>query len=130
MLPYLAVAIGGFIGACLRFGLGEYLGTWHGFPIATLLTNTVGSFFLAFFYTFTIERFPIHPHVRLGVGTGIVGAFTTFSTFSVETWELIMAREFLLAFTYVVLTFLLGLVFALFGFRVARYRMRTRLAHD
>ena len=92
-MPYLAVAIGGFVGAVLRFGLAEFLGTWHGFPIATFLTNLSGSFLLGFFYTLTLERFPIHPHIRLGVGTGLVGAFTTFSTFTAETWELLMAMN-------------------------------------
>lgn len=129
-MPYLAVACGGFIGACLRFGLSEFLGTWHGFPIATLLTNTIGCFLLAIIYTLTIERLPLHPHVRLGVGTGLIGAFTTFSTFTVETWELVMAGERTLALLYVVLTFLLGLGCCLAGFKAATYRLRMRLAHD
>lgn len=129
-MPYLAVACGGFIGSCLRFALGEVLGMWHGFPIATLLTNTVGCFLLAFFYTITVERFPIHPHIRLGVGTGLVGAFTTFSTFTVETWQLVLANEYTMAFMYIVMTFVAGLLFSMFGFKIANYRMRLRIAQN
>ncbi len=87
-MVYLAVAIGGFLGACARYLVTEAIGTLRGFPIATLLINLCGSFGLAWFYTITVERLPIHPHVRAGIGTGFIGAFTTFSTLNVELWSL------------------------------------------
>ncbi|MDQ0190516.1 fluoride efflux transporter CrcB [Alicyclobacillus cycloheptanicus] len=129
-MAYLAVAIGGFIGACLRFVISEMIGTVHGFPLATLCINVTGSFFLAWFYTITLERIPIHPHLRLGVGTGLVGAFTTFSTLTVDTWKLVEAGMYTDAALYVTLSFVLGLAAAGFGYALAARQSRLRFQPD
>lgn len=125
-MTYVSVAVGGFIGACLRFLISEWMATVNGFPIATLCANIAGALFLAWFYTITIERVPIHPHVRLGIGTGLVGAFTTFSTFSVETWKLVQASMLTTAAVYVVLSFVLGLGAAGVGYFIATRQSRLR----
>ncbi len=125
-MAYLAVAIGGFIGASLRFLIGEWVGTVNGFPIATLCINIAGSLFLAWFYTITLERISIHPHIRLGVGTGLVGAFTTFSTFSVETWKLVHANMLAVAGLYVGLSFVFGVGAAGLGYYIATRQTRLR----
>ena len=125
-LPYMAVAVGGFFGACLRFALSEWIGTWNGFPIATLLINVVGSLFLGWFLTITSERstLSIHPNLRLAIGTGFVGAFTTFSTFTVEIWKLMQVGSYLTAMSYVALSLIVGLLGSGTGYRIARIQVQ------
>jgi CrcB protein len=127
-MVYMAVAIGGFLGACARYLLSEALGTLSGFPVATLLTNLSGSFVLAWFYTITLERIPVHPHLRAGVGTGFIGAFTTFSTLNVELWKLWQNREFGLAAAYFLLTYAGGMLVSLAGYALAMRQSQLRTA--
>jgi fluoride exporter len=126
-VPYVAVALGGFIGAVLRYVISEWWGTQHGFPLATLVINLAGSFFLMWFYTLTLDRFPIHPHVRLGIGTGLVGAFTTFSTFCVETWKLIESAEYVTAGLYVASSLFGGILLSAIGYFLARRQTELRM---
>ncbi|MFP3381294.1 CrcB family protein, partial [Bacillus sp. SIMBA_069] len=73
----------------------------HSFPLATLLINLAGCFLLAWLTTY-ITRLNILPsEVITGIGTGFIGSFTTFSTFSVETVQLINHSEWSTAFLYV-----------------------------
>lgn len=88
-MRYLAIALAGFLGANLRYAFTDLIGTPHGFPVATLLINLSGCGFLGWFYTVTVHKWTLHPTLRLGIGTGFVGAFTTFSTFTVELWQLV-----------------------------------------
>ncbi len=83
MNSYIAVAIGGAIGAILRFAISEWVGT----PQATLLVNAVGSLLLGICMA-ALATDLISKEMTLFLGTGILGAFTTMSTFSVETIEL------------------------------------------
>lgn len=129
-MAYFAVVLGGFLGACARFAISEWLGTVHGFPLATLLINLVGSFFLAWFYTLTAERIAINPILRIGIGTGFVGAFTTFSTFSVEVWNLYKAGDVKMALLYLLLSFIGGLFAALFGYWLAQRQSRLAISPD
>jgi fluoride exporter len=126
-MAYIAVAIGGFLGACLRYGLSEWLGTMNGFPGSTLIINVFGSFFLAWFYTITSEHMTVNPNLRLGIGTGLVGAFTTFSTFTVDTWKLLSLGLFSSAFWYVILSLVLGLAAAYIGYFLAEWPFRIRV---
>ncbi|OFW79038.1 MAG: hypothetical protein A2201_09705 [Alicyclobacillus sp. RIFOXYA1_FULL_53_8] len=126
-MAYVAVAVGGFLGACLRFLLTEWLGTIHGFPAATLLINLLGSFFLAWFYTLTAEKLPVHPHLRLGIGTGFVGAFTTFSTLSLELWKLYQSGEVWMALLYLLISAGGGILAALAGYWLAGRQSRLSL---
>ncbi|MCL6636306.1 MAG: CrcB family protein [Alicyclobacillus sp.] len=123
-VAYLAVALGGCLGALARWGISESLGTWGGFPWATWLINLSGSFFLAWFYTITLERFPLHPLLRLGVGTGFVGAYTTFSTLTVDVWNLVQAHLYGMALAYVGLSLAGGLACAAAGYGLARRQTR------
>lgn len=111
----LAVGVGGFLGAVLRFIIGNGIHTAEGFPLGTLVINLLGCFFLAWFFTVTTRRWNMNPIVRIGVGTGFTGAFTTFSTFSVETLQLINHQQFLFAFLYVLFSVLGGIGLALIG---------------
>lgn len=75
-----AVAVGGALGAALRWGLELALGT-DGWPWATLLVNVLGCAALAVLVT---RAAPRRPWLRAGVGTGLLGGFTTFSTYAVQ----------------------------------------------
>ena len=84
---YLAVAVGGSLGAMARFLVAsvaaQLLGT--AFPIGTFIINITGSLFLGWFYTIATERMILSDTTRLGVAVGFVGAYTTFSTYMFES---------------------------------------------
>jgi CrcB protein len=115
---YGAVAAGGVLGALLREVLEIGIPAVHGFPLATLLINWSGSFVLAWFYTITIWRWNVPQWLRTGAGTGIIGAYTTFSTFAVETDALLMKGQAGTAVLYVCLSLAGGLFLAIWGSRL------------
>lgn len=115
----IAVGIGGFLGAILRYKMGTWIPAWGGFPIGTLTINMLGCFFLAWFLTITSKQLNINPNLRLGIGTGFTGAFTTFSTFSVETVNLIANHQWSLAIIYVLLSVFGGIILAVLGAKLA-----------
>ena len=90
MLQYLWIGLGGFIGANARYLLQLWAANRWGsdFPYGTLLANVSGSFVIAFFLTLATGRLAIAPGVRLFIAVGFVGGFTTFSSFSYETFQL------------------------------------------
>ena len=92
-----AVFIGGGIGATFRFWLGgtvyRFMGT--DFPYGTLLVNVLGCFVIGFLMSAFEERFVIQPTLRIFLTIGILGGFTTFSTFSFETIELLREGSYL-----------------------------------
>lgn len=87
MVHYLLVGDGGMAGAMLRYWLSGLIGnaTSGRFPYGTLAVNVIGCFIIGFFLTLGYERFSWSPELRLFVAVGILGGFTTFSTFSYET---------------------------------------------
>ena len=87
MTIYIFIALGGALGACLRYFLSQLMLQWfgEGFPFGTLLVNIVGSFFLGFLYSL-LEHGQLEAALwRTTIGIGFLGALTTFSTFSVDT---------------------------------------------
>lgn len=126
---YAAVAMGGVIGALLREMLEIRMPAAHGFPLATLLINWSGSFVLAWFYTVTIWRWSIPQWVRVGVGTGIIGAYTTFSTFAVETDVLLRNGRAATAVLYVCLSLIGGLFLAIWGSRLGGEKQEPSVSH-
>ena len=91
MTQVLAIAAGGAIGALLRYwtslAVHSRLGT--GFPYGTLAVNVLGSLLMGFLYIWLIERMAAGPALRAFLLIGVLGAFTTFSAFSMETLNLI-----------------------------------------
>lgn len=89
----LLVFLGGGIGATARYGLqgAVYRLTGAGFPYGTLAVNVLGSFVIGFLMTFFEERFIVNPAMRVFLTIGILGGFTTFSSFSYET--MVMFRD-------------------------------------
>ncbi|WCK52812.1 CrcB family protein [Aneurinibacillus sp. Ricciae_BoGa-3] len=88
----IALAVGGFVGTILRYEIGQWIQPLsHVFPLATLVINLAGSFFLGWFFTIILLLWDVSSAIRLGVGTGFTGAFTTFSTFSLESVHLVQS---------------------------------------
>ena len=90
MQSILLVGVGGFLGAVARFGMARFVYSLGSvpFPLATLVINVSGSFALGFVYRY-FENHPYLSSIVLFAGIGFMGAFTTFSTFSIETLNLV-----------------------------------------
>ncbi|MEH7014269.1 fluoride efflux transporter CrcB [Neobacillus niacini] len=114
-----SVMLGGFFGAITRYSIGEWIQTDNGFPLGTLLVNLLGCFVLGWFLTFFTIRNNIRPEITLLIGTGFIGSFTTFSTFSVETILLFQNGLAFYGTLYVLMSILLGLIFAYLGLKFA-----------
>ena len=122
MWTYVAIAIGGALGCWARYAQSNLVQTVFGrnFPFATLSINVIGSFLMGFLFILTLERLVIPPSVRAGVLTGVLGGYTTFSTFEMETLLLAENGEFFKAGLYVVLSVVIGFAAAFGGAYIAR----------
>jgi len=114
---YLFVALGGACGASLRFFISQLVLNWlgKGFPFATLMVNISGSFIMGFLYGL-IEQGILEVSVyRTLIGIGFLGAFTTFSTFSLDSLLLIQQGEILKAMVNILLNVVLCILAAALG---------------
>lgn len=121
-MVYAVIGLAGMVGALLRYYLGLSV-HWNWdmiFPLGTLITNYIGSFALGWFTTWVSTSALGHPLIRAGIGTGLIGSFTTFSTFSVETMKLLQAGYWATALAYVLLSVWGGLTLAWLGYRLAQ----------
>lgn len=101
------VAVGGAIGACARYGLGLAWPTTAGhFPWATLVINTVGCAVIGVFMVIITDVWTAHRLVRPFFGTGVLGGFTTFSTYAVDVQKLVNADQARIGLLYLAGTFL------------------------
>jgi len=112
------VGLGGFFGAISRFMLGEWLHSDNGFPLGTLGVNLLGCLALGWFLAYA-QRKRLRGETVLLIGTGFLGSFTTFSTFSVETVNLLATGQNLFALIYVLLSIFVGILLAFLGFMLA-----------
>jgi fluoride exporter len=115
----LALAIAGAFGTLARYGLGLLIAGWlrgfgSSFPLGTLVINVLGSFVLSYVTTLALNG-RLSPDVRLAIGTGFCGAFTTFSTFELEAHGLISRGSNLEAGLYVMGNLILGFAVVLVG---------------
>ncbi|MGY2080659.1 fluoride efflux transporter CrcB [Modestobacter sp. SYSU DS0657] len=125
MIGYVAAALGGALGALARWGVAEGLPSpAGGWPWATLLVNLTGCLLLGALLGAVFPRHPDHPWLRPFLGTGVLGGFTTFSTFAVETVRLADGGAWATAAGYVVASVLGGLLAAVAGVRLAGGRRR------
>ena len=97
MITYLWIALGGALGSVARYGFSSLVANWFGqsFPWGTLLVNVSGSFMIGFFATLTGPdgRLLVGSDVRQFVMVGICGGYTTFSSFSLQTLNLVQEGE-------------------------------------
>lgn len=116
------IGTAGFAGAIARYGLEGWVSgrTAGAFPWGTLAVNTSGSFLLGLLFTLFAERFLMNPSLRSALTIGFVGAYTTFSTFSLETVRLIEDGASGLALVNVVGSVVLGIAAVYTGTFVGR----------
>jgi fluoride exporter len=121
-MNWLAIAVGGTLGCWLRYGQTQIVQNFLGreFPHATISINIMGSFLMGFLFVATAERIEIAPVLRLGILTGFLGGYTTFSTFSMETLLLMQRGESLRALLYAVISVGFGFIGAVVGVWLAR----------
>ena len=118
----LLVVVGAGIGGGVRYLIGLWAAERFGaaFPVGTLLINTSGSFVLAFLLAHIAARSGPGPELRLLLGTGFCGGYTTFSAFAAETLALVEGSQVLAATLNVLLNVALSLLAALAGSWLAR----------
>ncbi len=114
-MQWLAVALGGALGAMGRFGLTTWLFPVMGtrFPLGTLVANLLGCFLVGLAFVLIVDKGVVPPEYRPFVVTGFLGALTTFSTFSLDALLLWENGSLALAVTYSLVT-LLGCLLAVF----------------
>ncbi len=95
----LAIGIGGAIGSLLRFWMSTWVHTFagRGFPYGTLAVNVLGCLVMGALFVLFTERLSDNTVLRAGVLIGVLGGFTTFSSFSIETFNLIAGGDWLKA---------------------------------
>jgi fluoride exporter len=122
MWTYVAIASGGALGCWARFAQTNLVQAVYGrdFPFATISINVIGSFLMGFLFIETLERLTLSPALRTGILTGVLGGYTTFSTFEMETLLLAEGGELLKAALYVALSVGLGFIAAFGGAYIAR----------
>jgi CrcB protein len=122
----LSVALGGGIGALLRYQTGRAMTAWLGpatigaFPFATLAVNTIGSLLMGMLAGWLARSGGGAEPARLLIGVGLLGGFTTFSAFSFELVMLIERGQFMLALLYVMLSIGLGVTGLVLGLNAVR----------
>ena len=121
-MEYLVISLGGILGANSRYLLANWaaqrLGA--GFPYGTFIINISGAFVLGLFMAFLQDRAFIHAQYRLFFATGFCGAYTTFSTFTYESLRLFQDGSFLLGFTNLFGSVVLGMLGVAVGFLLGR----------
>ena len=110
MAKFLSLIIGGAIGTVLRYLMSGWTYRIAGtsFPHGTFLVNVTGCFIIGFLVSVTEKKFLLSPNTRLLLMVGFCGAFTTFSTFIMETSHLIKDGETLRAFVNVIVSVIIG----------------------
>ncbi len=116
------VALGAAIGGALRYAATVFIQgrAGPGFPVATMLVNISGSLVLGFLVAYLAETAVVRPELGLLLTSGLCGGYTTFSTFSYETFALLRDGEYNRAGVYVFLSVGVSLVAMFAGFAAAR----------
>ncbi len=125
---YVAVFIGGAFGSIGRFTvqrLVQRLPLEGGFPFGVLTANIVGSFVIGLLATLLVGKYHLGAPWRAGIFVGVLGGFTTFSSFSLDTMTLFESGHYLYGFTNVIVSVLMCLAAAALGLYLGRLIMHT-----
>ena len=116
-MQWLAIALGGALGSVLRFAAVSYFTPLlnYRFPLGTFFVNMLGSLLIGIAYVVLVEKTSFPAEYRLFVLTGVLGGFTTFSTFSLEILQLWQDGHAFNALVYAASSVVLGLVMAFVG---------------
>jgi fluoride exporter len=117
----LIVGCGGFFGAICRYLVSGWAQTFFKspFPFGTLTVNSIGSLLLGFIAGLS-QTAIISPQLRMFIAIGLLGAFTTFSTFSYETMMLLRSQSYVEAFLNIAISLILGIILVYIGFIVGQ----------
>jgi CrcB protein len=117
----LVISAGGALGSLARWGVGELV-PWSGdeFPWATFIENISGGFALGVLMVFLLDVWPPHRYLRPFLGVGLLGGYTTFSTYMLESRDLLVGDEAATAFVYLAGSLVAGLIAVWLGITVAR----------
>ncbi|WP_062115899.1 fluoride efflux transporter CrcB [Aureimonas sp. AU40] len=125
MLNVVLVAVGGGLGSLLRYGAAVAATRWFGsaFPFGTLFVNVTGSFVMGVLIEYLARRYAgtAGAGLRLFLATGILGGYTTFSTFSLDVAVLAERGALLTAFVYLAASILVGVGALFAGLALARH---------
>lgn len=121
MRTALWVGVAGFFGAVARYGVAGLVSRVdEGFPWGTFVVNISGCFVLGLLVAMFAHRFVVHPDLRVALTVGFLGAYTTFSTFALETFEFGETRALGLGFLNVAVSVVAGLVAVWLGAALGR----------
>jgi fluoride exporter len=123
MRTVVAVGVAGFLGAIARYGLEGFVSSRNGgsFPLGTLVVNISGSLVIGFLFALVIEgRVVVVPWLRTAMTVGFVGAYTTFSTLTLETFRLVEEGSFGLASANAFGSLAIGLIAVYLGVVLGR----------
>lgn len=112
------VGIFGFFGAITRYLIGLALNS-ETFPLGTLTVNLVGCFLLAIIYEHGAKKLPKHADIVGAFGTGFIGAFTTFSSFSVESVKLLISGNIIVGISYITISLIFGILGEILGIYIS-----------
>lgn len=118
-MNWLMIAIGGAVGSMMRYGLGM-IANQSGVPYGTWTANVAGSFLIGLFFVWGKEKGVLPDYVSLFLTSGLMGGFTTFSTFSLEVVTMALQGESFRALFYVLASIVMGLAAAYAGIRLGR----------
>lgn len=116
----LFIGLGGFIGANLRYLIGIYMNKYSHEMTGTLIVNITGSFLIALFYGFISQKYIVSDNLRYFFPIGLLGSFTTFSTFSYTTLILINEGSYIRAGMNIILSLSLCLLLTFLGFWISK----------
>jgi CrcB protein len=118
---YLVIAAGGALGAITRYFFNQlFAQIFAPFPFSTFFINLSGSFLIGLLFVLALERAMIGEYWRLALIVGFLGAYTTFSTFELETLLLVRERRFFIAAFYVLSSVFLGFLGVIGGIWLGR----------
>ena len=116
----LFIGLGGFIGSNLRYLIGVYINRYSHEMTGTLIVNITGSFCIALFYGFIAQKYNVNDNLKYFFPIGLLGSYTTFSTFSYTTLILKNEGNYVRAGMNIILSFSLCLLMAFIGFWISK----------
>jgi len=118
----LLVGLGGFVGTVIRYLLSDFIARRYGeqFPLGTLAVNAIGCFLAGLLFYFLFDRFPTSPTSQSIIFIGVLGGFTTFSAYGMQTFALLRDGEMSLALLNIIVSNVLCLLLVWFGYSLAK----------